>query len=78
MWKSGDKLTINGTIISESGFIRFNDGDKLIIEEVFYTKGHYHSQLPDLYIKPELSHFKLVGESGHWLPNLFKETKIKK
>ena len=70
----GVELTFNGNIISQSGRISHEKGEKVIIEEVFYTEGYWSRLCPDIYVKPKLSHFKLKGESGHWLPSAFVET----
>ena len=75
-FNSGDTLTINGTIVSDGGMILHEKGDKVTIEEVFYTKGYWSRLCPDIYVHPKLSHFKIKDEYGHWLPNAFEETKV--
>jgi len=75
MIKAGDTLTIDGTMLSISGMITFEKGDKVIVEEAFYTEGYWSRLCPDIYIKSKLSHVKLVGQYGHWLPTAFVETK---
>lgn len=72
---AGDTLTIDGTIISISGFIIHEPGEKVVVEEAFYTKGYWSRLCPDIYVTPKLSHVKLVGESCHYLLSTFVETK---
>ena len=75
-FNSGDILTINSDIVSNSGMLLHEKGDKVIIDEVFYTKGYWSRLCPDIYVQPKLSHIKINGEYGHWLPNTFEETSI--
>ena len=72
---SGDTLTIDGTIISISGFIVHEPGEKVVVEEAFYTNGYWSKLCPDIYVIPKLSYVKLVGESCNYLLNAFVETK---
>jgi len=74
-FKVGDTLTISGQIISQTGAITFEKGDKVTIAEVFYTKGYWSKLCPDIYVPEKLSHFKLERQSGHWLLSAFEETK---
>lgn len=71
----GDVLTVNGTIVSVGGQIRFEKGDKLTVEDVGITEGHWYRPIPDIWIKPKLNWIKIQGEYGHWLPGAFEETK---
>lgn len=67
----GDELTINGEIISTSGYIMFNKGDKVTVSEIWVTEGFWSSF--GYYVEERLHCVKLVGYAGTYLPNAFEE-----
>ena len=70
-----EKLTIDGDIISQSGRIMFTNGESVTVKEAIFTNGYWSRLCPDIYVKPKLSHIKIMESSGDWLPSTFKELK---
>ena len=48
-----EQLTIDGQIISTSGMIMFEKGDKVTVTHVEMSKGHWSRLCPDIWIPPE-------------------------
>jgi hypothetical protein len=74
--KRGDDLTIDAEIISNSGRITFNKGDKVTIAALEIKPGHYYRTLPDIWVPSKLQWVKLIETPGTvWNPETFKEFK---
>ena len=73
MIKKGETLTIANQIIGESGLIRFEADQKVVVREVLIDEGHYSRACPDIWIPEKVTAVKLEGEYGIWLPRTFKE-----
>lgn len=71
----GDTLTIDNTILSISGRIKYEKGDKVKVTHIEMSKGYWSTLCPDIYVKPELRYLMIKGEKTHWLPSAFTETK---
>jgi hypothetical protein len=71
----GQQLTISGQILSVSGRIMFEKGDKVTVTHVEMSKGYWSRLCPDIWVAPELRYVKIEGQSGDWLPDAFEETK---
>lgn len=69
--KSGDVLTVNSEIISQSGKIIFSKGDKVTVSEVIKTGGYY-GKTAGYFIPERMVGVKLVGHYGIWF-NIFVE-----
>ena len=67
------ELTIDHDIITHSGLVKFNSGQKVQIREIMKRDGYYGKSSGTWY--PEkITGVKLVGVYGIWLPQCFKET----
>ena len=71
--KIGGELTIHGDIISNSGYIIYDEGDKVEIENILIIEGRW-SNVFNMYIEPKLHAIKIKGQSGHCLSGMFVET----
>lgn len=71
--KAGDTLTINCEIISSSGMILFNKGDKIEIDVVFKKKAFW-GKMTGIYYPEEITGIKIVDYYGSWSLEIFKET----
>jgi hypothetical protein len=69
----GKEVTFDHDIISVGGSLLFEKGQKTFITDVTYTSGYWSNLCPDLYVKPEISMFKINGTAGHWRPETFTE-----
>ena len=74
MVEAGDTLTIAHQIIGESGLIRFEADQKVVVREVV-TNGGYWSRgcRPPRWIPERVAGVLLENELGLWLPRAFKE-----
>jgi hypothetical protein len=75
----GTDVTFASDIISIGGSLMYHKGEKAFISEVEYTPGRWSSLCPDIYLKPEISTFKINGiPSTCWRPETFEEYPKKK
>lgn len=66
------RLTIKNDIISETGGIIFNKGDKVEVDEIIVKEGFWGKNTGQWYPE-EIIGAKLVGYHGYWDKNTFVE-----
>ncbi len=69
----GDVVTIKDEIFSESGRIIFHKGTKVQISEVI-KKEAFWGKMSGVYYPEEITGLKIIGISGEWSLETFKET----
>lgn len=73
MIKAGDILTVRCEVITLSGLILLQEGDKVVVRDVVIEPAHYSNLCPDLWIPPRLRGVFLEDREGVWLPSTFYE-----
>jgi hypothetical protein len=69
-------VTFASDIISYSGSLMHERGEKAFISDVEYTAGRWSNLCPDIYIQPKISAFKINGiKAVSWRPETFIEFK---
>lgn len=71
----GDVITVNCEIFSQSGRIIFYKGTRVQIREVI-KKEAFWGKMSGVYYPEEIIGLKIVGSSGDWSLETFKETSI--
>ncbi len=69
----GNPLTIKNEIISETGKIIFNSGDKVKVKKIIIKEGFWGKRSGQWYPE-EIIGFRLVGYRGEWPLSTFIET----
>lgn len=74
--KKGCTLTLNCEIMSETGRIIFNPGDKVKVEKVNIKEGFWGRGSGQWY-PDEITGVNLKKHRGDWSLSIFEETKLK-
>lgn len=73
----GTDVTFKSELISDSGLILHNKGEKAVITDILYKKGRWSNLCSDIYIEPQLHSFHINNEISHtYFPEIFEEFKI--
>lgn len=75
--KVGGLLTIDGNMISSTGHHMYDKGDKVEVAQIIIQEG-YWSNFFNVFYEDKLHVIVIKGQSCHWLPNAFVETKSTK
>jgi hypothetical protein len=71
----GTWVTFGSDIITIGGAVLHSKGDRIYISDVIYTPGYWSRLCPYIWVKPEISAFKVAGIARHYSPTTFVEYK---